>query len=264
MSEENISKKTHTDPALIPTAIYNAEGKTVHANNMFVSSEMLNKMLPMDTRDELVEKMNELAEIVNNARDQITNQIDRRSIAVGKGFRNYGFMMASNQSMNNFPELAPNFVNTNDFNDVIEDYLFARDISERMFSISNDMRDIMNIFGNIGFSFALAYYSNVRSIAERTRDKTAVSVFQILQRFFTRKRTPKNEDEPTEHQLERDFHALLHGHKDGEIVIKNTSPNPSEGGEHVVVDETHKASGYDHKASGHAHLVVKENEVINS
>jgi hypothetical protein len=238
MTEEIISKEK-TDPALIPTAIYNAEGQMLHADkNMFVSSEMLDKMLPMDMRKELVQKMDELVDIVNKARDLIEQQTGRRNTAVGKGFRNFGFMMASNQSMNNFPELAPNFVNVNDFNDVIEDYLFARDVAERLFALSNDVRDIMNIFGNLGFSFALAYYSNVKSIAERTKDKTAVSVFEILRRFFSRKRTPRT-DEPTEKQLEHDFLSLLHGHKDGEIVIKNESPHTT-GGEREVIDDVHK------------------------
>jgi hypothetical protein len=235
MSEE----KVKTDPALIPTAIYNAEGQMAqnHAD-MFISSDLLDKMLPMEIREQLVMKMNELAQIVNQAREDIAAQTGRRSVAVGKGFRNYGFMMAANQSMNNFPELAPNFVYPGDFNAVVEDYLFARDVSERMLAISNDVRDIMNIFGNLGFDFALAYYSNVRSIAERTRDKTAISVFEILRRFFSRKRTPLTSDEPTEMQLERDFHALLHGRKDGEIVIKNENPTLS-GKVHEVVDDTH-------------------------
>jgi hypothetical protein len=245
----------HTDPALIPAAIYNAEGKVQNHSDMFISSEMLNKMLPLDMRQELVDKMDELAQIVNEARDLIAHQTGRRSIAVGKGFRNYGFMMASNQSMNNFPELAPNFVDIDSFNDVVEDYLFARDVAERMLSITNDVRDIMNIFGNIAFDFALAYYANVRSIANRTGDKTAVSVFQILQRFFSRKRTPTNGEEPTEKQLERDFHALLHGHRDGEIVVRNQNPTVS-GKVHEVLDDTH---------SPHTHSGLKEtiNEKIS-
>ena len=235
----------HADPALIPAAIYNAEGEMAQNHgNMFISSEMLDRMLPMDMRQQLVEKMNELAQIVNQAREDITNQTGRRSVAIGKGFRNYGFMMASNQSMNNFPELAPNFVYPGDFNDVVEDYLFARDVSERMLSISNDVRDIMNIFGNIAFEFALAYYANVRSIAERTRDKTAISVYEILRRYFTRKRTPENGEEPTEKQLERDFHALLHGHKDGKIVIENQNPTVS-GKVHQVLDDTHSPRTHD-------------------
>ena len=235
MTEQN----SKTDPALIPAEIYAAEGAQAHAgSDMFVSSAQLDKMLPIEMRQELVDKMEALAQIVSTAREFAVANTGRRSAAVGKGFRNYGFMMASNQSMNNFPELAPNFVNIDDFNDVVEDYLFARDVAERLLSITNDVRDIMNLFGNLGFDFALAYYANVRSIASRTGDETARSVFQILRRFFTRKRTPEMNGEPTEKQLERDFNALLHGHKDGEIVIKNQNPTVS-GRVHEVLDDTH-------------------------
>ena len=234
----------HADPALIPAEIYAAEGTLAHANrDMFISSEQLDQMLSPDLRKQMVLHIDRLAALVNEARELVSNPANRR-IAIGKGFRNYGFMLAANQSMNNFPELAPNFVNINDFNDVIEDYLFARDVAERTLSLTNDLRDIMNIFGNLGFNFALAYYSNVRSIADRTRDKTAISVFNILQRFFTRKRTPQNSNEPTEMQLERDFKALLHGHKDGEIIVKHESPTTS-GRVHEVLDDTHSHRTHD-------------------
>jgi hypothetical protein len=40
-------------------------------------------------------------------------------------------------------------------------------------------------------------------------------------------------------QLEKDFHALLHGRKDGEVVVKNENPHTI-GGIHEVIDEVHK------------------------
>jgi len=247
----------NADPALIPAEIYAAEGTLAHAgNDMFISSAMLEKMLPLELREQLVETMDELAAVIQKARDLYASQTNRRSFAVGKGFRNYGFMLAANQSINNFPELAPNFVNIDDFNDVVEDYLFARDVAERLLSITNDVRDMMNAFGNLGFNFALAYYANVRSIADRTGDKTAVSVFNILRRFFSRKRNPANGGEPTDAQLERDFRALLHGHKDGEINISHQSPTTS-GRVHEVLDNTHSPRTHDG-------LKATINEKINS
>jgi hypothetical protein len=42
--------------------------------------------------------------------------------------------------------------------------------------------------------------------------------------------------EPTVKKLERDFHSLMRGTREGEIVIKNESPH-EEGGKRVVVDE---------------------------
>jgi hypothetical protein len=243
--ESNAASVAHKDPALIPTAIYNAEGKMATVTpSMFITTAALDEVFPNTAKDQLVAKMELLAETVSQVRTEITAQTNRRNNVVGKGFRNYGFMLAANQSINNFPELAPNFIDVESFNDVVEDYLFMRDVSERMLSIANDVRDLMNTFGNMGYDFALAYYANVRTVAERTRDKTAISVFNILRRFFTKRRTPETGREPSEKQLERDIHALLHGHKDGEVVIKNENPTLS-GKVHEVFDDTHSPRTHD-------------------
>jgi len=58
-----------------------------------------------------------------------------------------------------------------------------------------------------------------------------------LRSFFHRRR--QQGDEPTEHEVERDVRALLHGHKDGKVLIENEHPH-MEGGKHTVIDETHK------------------------
>ena len=227
------------DPSLIPPAIFNAGGKSAPTGkNMFINGEMADRMLPIDMRQQMVDRMNDLANLVNEARAMANVSMERKSSAVGKGFRNYGFMMAANQSMNNFPQLAPNFVDTDSFNDVVGDYLFTRDVAERLLIITNDVRDIMNIFGNLAFDFALAYYANVRSIAERTRDQTAVSVFETLRRFFIHKRAAEIGEESAENELERHFHDLMHGTRDGEIVVKNQSPTVT-GKVHEVIDDTH-------------------------
>jgi hypothetical protein len=42
--------------------------------------------------------------------------------------------------------------------------------------------------------------------------------------------------EPTEKELERDVHALLHGKKDGKIVVENISPKTTAGVRKVVDD----------------------------
>jgi len=48
-----------------------------------------------------------------------------------------------------------------------------------------------------------------------------------------------------------DLRALLHGHKDGEIIVKNTSPQTT-GGVHEVIDDVHKE-----------HIAAKETEKLN-
>jgi hypothetical protein len=105
---------------------------------------------------------------------------------------------------------------------------------------------MMNVFGNLGYSFALAYYANVRSIAERTKDQTAISVFNILRQYFTRQRTPEMDGEPAEKKVERDIHSVLHGHKSGEVVIEGEEKHTTGGG-HAIVDDTYKEKGGEFK-----------------
>ena len=101
------------------------------------------------------------------------------------------------------------------------------------------------------FRLALMYYNSVRD-ASRRRVPGAEAVFQALQLFFRRQR--RVEDEPTEMELKHDVNALLHGKKDGKIVIENETPRV-QGGKHVVVDETHK-DRVNFRESGSGEMVI--------
>ena len=67
-----------------------------------------------------------------------------------------------------------------------------------------------------------------------------IEILKLLQPYF--KRPHKMSAEPTEKQLEKDIHSLLHGTKDGKIVIENERPTVSKG-KRVIVDETQKRKG---------------------
>jgi hypothetical protein len=79
---------------------------------------------------------------------------------------------------------------------------------------------------------ALRIYGNLRELS-RSRVLGAEELFQQLLQFFTLHRRGRT-GEPTEHKLERDFRSLLHGHADGEMIIKNESPHKSAGEREVV------------------------------
>jgi len=86
------------------------------------------------------------------------------------------------------------------------------------------------------YGYALEYYGALREAAKRGAIG-AEAEFNELRPFFTRSRNRKKE--PTEAQIERDLHALLHGTKDGEIIVKNERPRAT-GGKHEVIDEIHR------------------------
>ena len=48
---------------------------------------------------------------------------------------------------------------------------------------------------------------------------------------------PHEGEQPTQKKVKRDVDALLHGRKDGKVVIKNVKPKVS-GGKREVIDET--------------------------
>jgi len=99
-------------------------------------------------------------------------------------------------------------------------------------------KDMLLVLGDSLYRQGLSYYGAVREAAKR-RAPGAQVLFERLQQFFRRFRN-RSHEEPTEHQLERDFRALAHGRKDGTIVISNEADHVQKG-HREVIDDTHKA-----------------------
>jgi hypothetical protein len=93
----------------------------------------------------------------------------------------------------------------------------------------------MLVASDVAYHNALSYYNAVKEAA-RQRVPGAEAAYNALKDYFKRARHASNE--PTEAEIERDVRSLLHGTKDGRIVIENEQPVVS-GGEHRVVDEVH-------------------------
>jgi hypothetical protein len=87
------------------------------------------------------------------------------------------------------------------------------------------------------YTDALEYYSQVEDASKR-RIGPAETLYNDLRTHF-KKMGSKGETEPTEKKAKRDFDALLHGKKDGKIVIENVKPKLS-GGKRKLIDETFK------------------------
>jgi len=154
----------------------------------------------------------------------------------GSGVRRYGFIDKVSDVADVNPEFAPPFYDGTVLKTKIREIEILRNISaalEQMLRINND---VLLQVSDEAFQMALAYYNTVREAARR-RQPGAQAVFNVLRLFFNRPR--HTGDEPTEHEVERDVKALLHGKKDGEIVIKNERPHLV-GGVHEVIDETHR------------------------
>ncbi|MDR0349832.1 MAG: hypothetical protein LBH90_10140, partial [Tannerella sp.] len=60
----------------------------------------------------------------------------------------------------------------------------------------------------------------------------------LLSAYFKKGKSTKEDSAPTEAQIERDIRSLLHGTKEGRIVVENENADLS-GGKRRLVDETH-------------------------
>ena len=173
--------------------------------------------------------------LLNNAE---LSDSDRRRL-LGSGVRRYGFIDKVSDLMAVNTDFIPSFLDPENFKTTLRRLETVRNVNALLQQTLRLNTDILLILGDEAYRQALSFYGAVRDAARR-RAPGASELFRIMAAFFHRGR--RTDEEPTEPELERDFHALLHGRKDGEIVIKNEKPHLV-GGIHEVADETHKPKG---------------------
>ena len=161
--------------------------------------------------------------------------MERRRL-IGVRVRNYGFIDKAFDIARDNPQFMPaNF-------DVDKLYQELRDLEVyRQFMLVLQQwlqlaTDLFMIQANSCYLDALRIY---RSLQEQSRSRVAGArpLFDALQIFFRHRQRPGQE--PTEKELERDIKRLLHGTADGEIVIKNETPQMI-GGKREVIDNVRK------------------------
>ena len=155
---------------------------------------------------------------------------------LGSGVKRYGFIDKTSDVAADNMQFAPRMFDDNELKELVRQIEELRNLLLTLNQCSRAVNDLLLIAGDRSFQLALMYYNSVRELARR-RVPGAEQAFRMLQPFFRHGR--RQSDEPTEHDVERDVRALLHGKKDGKIVIENEKPHIVKG-KHVVIDETHK------------------------
>jgi hypothetical protein len=159
---------------------------------------------------------------------------ERRRL-IGAGVRNYGFIDKAFDIANDNPSFIPKFLTVDDLWKDMHNFEDMRQlvwVLEKFLQLANEA---MLIRGDRIFRDALFIYNNLRELS-RARVPGAQPLFEALLKFF-RRRTRPGETEPTVKELEKDFHALIKGTKDGKIVVENEKPKTT-GGKRLVVDKT--------------------------
>ena len=100
--------------------------------------------------------------------------------------------------------------------------------------------DLLLLAGDDAFRMANVYYSSVRVAAQGNLPE-AIQVFEMIESFW--QRPPRQGDEPTQKEMERDVRGLLRGTKEGTIVIRNESDNVVKGKRTFINKTRPKAKG---------------------
>jgi hypothetical protein len=196
-----------------------------------VSNQRDIELIPPAVATEILQQVNVLhAEWDNFTSNNLTLLQRRRQ--TGPGNSNYGFVdKVSDIALVN-PEYA-HFISIADLKNAIRNVEECRDIFAALQAFSRSVSNAMLTYSTAAFTIAREYYNQVKLRANQG-DPTAIELYRILENRFKRPRkTPRQE---TNKQIERDVHDILTHKKDGEVVVRGSTPKVVRGKTEVIDD----------------------------
>lgn len=132
-----------------------------------------------------------------------------------------GFLEAVLDAMRRHPDLVPQWIDPNVLDSLIEDYSLIHGMLTVEGGLQKIVSDMDLIAANEAYTEALKFYNLLRDEA-KAKNPDAMAEYANLKVYFNKSKTVSAE--PTKAEIERDVASLLHGTKDGRIVIENTTP----------------------------------------
>jgi len=166
---------------------------------------------------------------------QLTD-IERRRL-MGSGIRRYGFIDKTSDVASVNTEYAPMHFSAEELKKCIREIEFFRNFLQKIRTLERIFSNALLVRSDEAYRLSLLFYKYISALT-RIGDEAAITMFNMIKPFFSRPHRATKE--PSEHKLVRNLKSLLHGKKDGEIIVKNEKPH-IEGGKHIVIDETYKA-----------------------
>jgi hypothetical protein len=178
----------------------------------------------------------------NNIRRELENYaahlraLDRKRLN-GIGIKTQGFIERAYEYAAENPEFLPHYFSLEKFR---EDYAYFTAF-RNLYDIDKQIQEILwNITiqaADMVYMDSLEFYALVREAAKRRVDASE-TIYKDLEQFFKKNRTMSEGGlaEQTEKKTKRDVNALLHGKRNGKIVIENIKPKVT-GGKHKIIDE---------------------------
>ena len=161
--------------------------------------------------------------------------LDRKRLN-GVGLKKLGFIGRALLLAAENSEFLPHYLTLQKFQADNQYFISLRSAFDVLMQVREILWNVIIEASDVLYTDALEYYASVREAAKRRVDP-AETLFNDLAVFF--KRGTRTGEEPTERKTLTDTKALLHGKKDGKIIIENIKPHLT-GGKHKVIDETFK------------------------
>jgi len=188
--------------------------------------------MPMQYIEYINADLNEVKETLEEYANHL-RALDRKRLN-GVGIKLQGFVDRALELAAENPEFLPHWLTLDKFTEDDEYFIAFRTLTDLAMQIRELLWNITIQSADVVYTDALEFYASVREAAKRRVD-AAETIHNELSVFF--KRHKPITEEPTERQLKRDANALIHGKKDGKIVIENIKPKLT-GGTRKVIDET--------------------------
>jgi hypothetical protein len=182
--------------------------------------------------------MADIMESIQNCKKDFVDVADadltqkERKRKVSAGTRNYGFIDKVSDYAVSDPNYA-HFFSVNSIKNCLRNVEICRELYKALVAFARDATNAMLNYSNDAYFMALNYYNTVKEQA-RQGDSDAVALENDLKTYFNKSK-PETAD-PTHKQAEKDYRALLHGTKDGRLLIENFRPKLT-GGMRCLVDE---------------------------
>jgi hypothetical protein len=193
----------------------------------------MNNALPDSTLRGIINLINQAKSAFAPYGDTLTPAERKRLIGIG--YKNLGFIERAYASAVANPTLVPRYLKIETFKMDVEDFARKRNLAEILEQFHFQVTDAMYVASDIAYRDALSYYNAIKEAA-RQHVPGAEAAYNALKDFF--KNSKQTSANATEAEIERDVRSLIHGTKDGRIVIENQKPVVSKG-KHRVVDEVH-------------------------
>jgi hypothetical protein len=191
------------------------------------------RLIPMADIQTIMDLLTEAEDIFSSYAHPLT-PVERRRLN-GTSYKRYGFIAQCFAYVQQHPDLKPSYLK---LDDDFRDYERIRGVYEYLQQFESVVYDAMLYASNEAYNGALAYYSYIREAA-RQHVPGAEAIYHSLKAFFASHGAHATAGEPTEEQIERDVKSLLHGTKEGKIVIENEIP-VQEKARREVFDSVHK------------------------